>query len=139
MEEPLGRETGTGGGTDGGARGRAFDWLRPRLDDVPADLAEAVRACVRSADPADDAADPADGAGVPALLARGAVAELDRLIDRPADRDTAVRLLAADAALTYAFEAAAEFDADLPALADRIGLRGRIGRRLAELAGEDPQ
>lgn len=113
------------------ARGRALEWLRPRLEEgVPSDLAEAVRACVRSAE-------AEAGTPVPELLARAAVSELDRLGDRPADRETAVRLLAADAALTYAFEAAAETGDDVPALADRVGLRGLIGRRLAGLAGEE--
>jgi hypothetical protein len=120
---------GSGDGT--AAHGRALEWLRPRLDDgVPSDLAQAVRACVRAAE-----AEP--GTPVPELLARAAVSELDRLGDRPADRETAVRLLAADAALTYAFEAAAEAGADVPALADEVGLRGLIGRRLAGLTGEE--
>lgn len=126
-----GPEGGPGDGA--GARGRALEWLRPRLEDggVPSDLAEAVRACVRAAE-----AEP--GTPVPELLARAAVSELDRLGgDRPADRETAIRLLAADAALTYAFEAAAETGADVPALADEVGLRGMIGRRLAGLTGEE--
>lgn len=125
-----GRPTGgSGGGRP--ASERALEWLRPRLEDgVPSDLAEAVRACVRSAE-----ADP--GTPVPELLARAAVSELERLGDRPADRETAVRLLAADAALTYAFEAAAETGGDVAALADRVGLRGLIGERLAELTAEE--
>lgn len=118
-----------GSGDGSGARGRALAWLRPRLEDgVPPDLAEAVRACVRAAEAGPDTP-------VPELLARAAVSELDRLGDRPADRETAVRLLAADAALTYAFECAAETGADVPALADGVGLRGLIGGRLAGLTG----
>lgn len=124
-------ERGTGTAGEGAAStDRALAWLRPRLEDgVPSDLAAAVRSCVRAADAGPDTP-------VPDLLAEAAVSELDRLTDRPADRETAVRLLAADAALTYAFEAAAESGDDVLDLADRVGLRGRIGERLAGLATE---
>lgn len=129
MTGAVGAGSADGTAEGPGARGRALEWLRPRLGDgVPPDLAEAVRACVRDAE-----ADP--GTPVPELLARAAVSELDRLGDRPGDRETAVRLLAADAALTYAFEAAAETGADVPAFADRVGLRGLIGERLAASTG----
>lgn len=131
MNRPVRDGDATGNDHEAGAApARAIEWLRPRLRDVPDDLAAAVRDCVRSVE-ADDAS------GVPDLLARAATAELDRLIERPAGRATAVRLLAADAALTYAFEAAADLGADVPGLADRVGLRGRIGRRLAELGAEE--
>lgn len=112
-----------------GARRRALEWLRPRLDGVPEDLAGAVGDIVRAVDVPGDTP-------VPDLLAAAAVEELDRVVERPAGREVAVRLLAADAVLTYAFQAAAELDADVPALAEEVGLRGRIGARLAELTGE---
>lgn len=109
------------------ARRRSLEWLRPRLERVPEELAGAVRDCVRRA---------SGGEAVPELLARAAVEEFDRVACRRDDREAAVRLLAADASLTYAFEAAAELDADVPELADAVGLQGRIGARLAEILGE---
>lgn len=140
------------------ARRRTLEWLRPRLERVPEELAGAVRDCVRRAggEEEEEAASlpregpaaveraPRDGdpgatsgrQGVPELLARAAVEEFDRVGCGRADRDAAVRLLAADASLTYAFEAAAELDADVPGLADAVGLQGRIGARLAEIMGE---
>lgn len=120
---------GKGPSGDAPAVERTLAWLAPRLEGIDDDLSDAVRACVR-------AVDADDGTPVPELLARAAVDELDRVVDGAADRGAAVRLLAADAALTFAFEAAADLEADVPALADDVGLRGRIGARLAELTGE---
>lgn len=104
---------------DGSVAG-ALAWLEPRLQRVPEELAERVRAVVGRADPG-----PA-----PDLLASAAVEELERLTEAPQDRNAAIRLLAADAALTWAFEAAAELGADVPELADATGLPGRIGELL---------
>lgn len=139
---------------------RVRSWLRPRLEEVPEELADAVRTAVRrgldaleEADPGgagSGAADAGTGPGgatgrdpdraapeplpdpgsVPDTLAWIAVRELDRVADAPQDREAAVRLLAADACLTWAFEAAAGSDEELEALADRSGLHGRIGRLL---------
>jgi hypothetical protein len=78
---------------------------------------------------------PAPAPSVATVLARCALEELDRVVDRPDDRDVAVRLLAADASLTWAFEAAAETGEDVARLADAVGLRGEIGRRLEGTAG----
>ena len=132
-------------------RRRTLEWLRPRLERVPEELAGAVRDCVRRASggaadpegeaPASPGAEGRPGAtsgrqAVPELLARAAVEEFDRVGCRRDDREAAVRLLAADANLTYAFEAAAELDADVPGLSDTVGLQGRIGARLAEILGE---
>lgn len=97
--------------------GDALAWLAPRLERVPDELAERVRRVVRATDPGP----------VPERLASAAVDELARLAEAPQDRDAAVRLLAADATLTWAFESAAELGADVPALADATGMRGRIG------------
>lgn len=108
---------------DGAAR-EVLAWLEPRLARVPDDLAERVRVVVGRAAPGP----------VPELLAGAGVEELERLADAPQDRDAAVRLLAADAALTWAFEAAAELGGDVPGLTDAMGLRGRIGRLLRERA-----
>lgn len=152
------------GGSVEESRRRTLEWLRPRLERVPEELAGAVRDCVRRAGgggeaPADGPApaggpaptgregglegdepgDPGATSGreaVPETLARAAVEEFERVGGGSADREAAVRLLAADACLTYAFEAAADLGADVPGLADAVGLQGRIGTRLAELMGE---
>lgn len=105
-------------------------WLEPRLSAAPEELAAAIRACV-------DRADAPPSASVPDALAAAAVASLDRMMAGPHSREAALRLLAADAVLTYAFEAAAELGVDLDGLADRLGPRGALGRRLAEIAAED--
>lgn len=147
-----------------------LSWLEPRLEEVPGELAEAVRDAVRRGlaaldeagadgppepEAAAGAAEPEDfprgvepgraaprplpdSASVPDTLAWIAVRELDRVADAPRDREAALRLLAADASLTWAFEAAAELDEELEGLADRSGLRGRIGRLLGRTAGGLP-
>ena len=123
----------SGGGRDGEVApdpaASALAWLAPRLEGVPEELADRVRALVA----------PAEDGPVPERLASAAVDELERLADAPQDRDAAVRLLAADAVLTWAFEAAADLGADVPALADATGLRGCIGEllRTRERAAED--
>ena len=63
-------------------------------------------------------------------LANAALRGLDEVVAREGDRGTALRLLAADAALTYAFQAAAELGEDVSALAERVGLGGELGRRI---------
>lgn len=123
---------------------RVPTWLEPRLEEVPGELADAVRAAVRRGLDALEDADRGgaaapeplpDPASVPDTLAWIAVRELDRVADAPRDREAAVRLLAADACLTWAFEAAAGTDEELEGLADRAGLRGRIGRLLGRTGG----
>ena len=103
------------------------DWLEPKLEEVSDELAAAVRACVDRL-PARDA----EGS-VSETLARAALLEFDRLVSGAQGRKNAVRLLAADATLTYAFEAAAELDEDLEALVHTVGLRGALGQRVDEL------
>lgn len=135
--------------SDGGRRDparRLLEWLEPRLEEVPAELAGAVRDAVDRAAAALEGADGGEAVGagpeplpdpasVPDSLAWIAVRELDRVADAPQDREAALRLLAADAALTWAFEAAAEVDEELEGLADRAGLHGRIGRLLDRPGG----
>ncbi len=103
-------------------------WLEPRLAGAPAELAEAVRGLVREVEPVSDGVEPA----VPEILAAAALRGFDGVLG-PGDppRETALRLLAADAALTYAFEAAATLCMDVGELALRLGPRGELGRRLA--------
>lgn len=118
-----------------GTPDRALAWLEPRLEEVPAELADAVRACVRRV------GEDAGSDGVAGLLAEAAVAEFDRVLELPQSRENAVRLLAADASLTYAFEATADLGEDPVALSDAAGIRGRIGERLERLAagaGQEP-
>ena len=51
-------------------------------------------------------------------------------------RDSALRLLSADAALTFAFEAAADLRGDVRALCHNLGPRGEFGRRLSASAAD---
>ncbi len=107
-------------------RARAEAWLEPRLREAPPRLAEAVRDCLDRAEPDEP---PAALSG---WLAHAAAQELGRVrAGRTGDRDEALRLLAADASLTFAFEAAAERGEDLGRVADEWGPTGRLGGELA--------
>lgn len=107
-------------------REQAEAWLEPRLRDAPPRLADAVRRCLERAEP-DEAPRQLSG-----WLAHAALEELGRVeAGRAGDRDEALRLLAADASLTFAFEAAAERGEDLERVADDWGPGGRLGRELA--------
>ena len=118
--------------------GEVGKWLEPRLGGAPPELAEAVRRLVR-----EQADDPrTSGLDVPDVLATAALRGLDGVLaqEEPA-REAALQLLAADASLTYAFEAAASIGADVEALALRIGPSGELGQRLADensASGEMP-
>jgi hypothetical protein len=70
---------------------------------------------------------------VPDVLAAAALRGLDGVLEQeePA-REAALQLLAADASLTYAFEAAASIGTNVEELALRIGPDGELGRRLAD-------
>lgn len=109
-------------------RERALAWLEDRLEGVHPELADAVRRCAAASPAPDRSASVAD------FLADAATAELETLAEGPQDRAAAVRLLAADAVLTYAFEAAAGEGGDPPALARRIGPNGALGRALGRAA-----
>lgn len=116
-------EAADASGSDAGA------WLRERLEEVPPELARAVRGLL-----------DASGRLTPPGLASAAIAAFDRLADRGADRGAALELLAADALLTYAFEAAAEPGLGGRAvaamtLAREVGVRGALGVRLAGGSG----
>lgn len=116
-----------------GGRERAAAWLEPKLRDAPDRLAEAVRRCLARAEPGESPE------GVSGWLAHAAVEELDRVeADRSGDRGEALGLLAADAALTFAFEAAAERGEDLERLAREWGPAGRLGRELVARRREAP-
>ena len=104
-------------------------WLEPRLRDTPAELAQDILRLLDTV-PAEHLSDP------PRALASAALAGLDQVASGAGDRTEALRLLAADAALTWAFEAAAG-EGSVAGLAAAVGLRGELGRRLAgDAAGE---
>lgn len=101
-------------------------WLEPRLAVAPSELADAIRQLVREPDEG--------GADIPGRLAAAALRGFDDVLtETSADlrsRRAALRLLAADASLTYAFEAAADLDIDIVDLADALGPRGVLGAML---------
>lgn len=115
------------GSEAGAAVAEARRWLSGRMEDAPARLARAVEGAIDRLPPARDEQEteaPWD------LMARAAVHELEAVRPDAGDRDAAVHLLAADALLTYAFQCAAEEGADLRAMAERWGARGRLGEAL---------
>lgn len=103
-------------------------WLNERLATAPPELAEDVLTLVRSAGEADHGE---DGEAVAALLTRAALMGLTEVTEGHGRRQSALRLLSADATLTFAFEAAAELGADVAELCRQTGPRGEFGRRLA--------
>ena len=105
-----------------------MNWLAKRLADAPPELAADVRALVHGV--AGDETDQS-GEGVPTLLVRASLAGLEEVIDGLGRRDSALRLLSADAALTFAFEAMADLGGDVEELCQRLGPGGEFGRRLA--------
>ncbi|TFG66974.1 MAG: hypothetical protein E4H28_00140 [Gemmatimonadales bacterium] len=111
------------------SRNAIDSWLEPRLVGAPPELAEAVRGLLGELEiVADELA-----LGVPEALAAAAMLGLEGVLERAdPEREVALRLLAADAALTYAFEAAASLGRDVDALALRIGACGELGRRIEQ-------
>ena len=83
-------------------------WLEGRELQAPPPLRSAMRELVGATDPS---------APLPDRLADAALMALETVVSRPSDRSTARSLLAADALLTYACEAAAEAG---PAELDRL-------------------
>ena len=115
-------------------------WLADRLEEAPARLGRAVEGAFERLPPIPDEEAPEAPWD---MMARAAVHELEAVRPDAEDRDAAVHLLAADALLTYAFQCAAEEGADLRAMADRWGARGRLGEALerarrAASGGEEP-
>ena len=102
-------------------------WLDERLIEAPPELAMDVRTLVRAA--GEDSQDES-GDAIANLLAQAGLSGLDEIVEGREGRESALRLLAADAALTLAFEAAAELDGDVQALCTRLGPRGELGDRL---------
>jgi hypothetical protein len=104
-------------------------WLRPRLKEAPPELASGIGALLDST-PGLDFEDPVSA------LATAALEGLTQVSGGSGERGEALRLLAADAALTYAFEAAAESGRS-DELVRRVGLEGELGVRLAAEAAVD--
>jgi hypothetical protein len=103
-------------------------WLNPRLEDAPSELAADVRELVCAA----GGIGPEEmGEAVADLLVRAALRGLEEVVEGLGQRESALRLLSADAALTYAFEAAADLGADVESLCGRLGPGGEFGRRLS--------
>lgn len=102
------------------------DWLEPRLAETPPELADAIRLLVRESDE--------DRVDIPGRLAAAALRGFDDVLAETAadlrSRRAALRLLAADASLTCAFEAAVDLDTDVVDLTERLGPRGALGAML---------
>jgi len=108
------------------------NWLEPRLAGAPRELAEAVRGLLSEVDLDADHSK----LGVPETLAAAAMLGFEGVLQQPdPKRQVALRLLAADAALTYAFEAAASVGQDVDRLALRLGACGELGRGIEQ--GDD--
>jgi hypothetical protein len=102
-------------------------WLAAVTPDVPPSLAERMRAAV------DDVPD-ARGMDTPAILAAAAVNCLRAAAADCDSRDSAIHLLAADALMTSACEAAARADGDAAARLRELCASYDVAR-LAALAG----
>lgn len=121
------------------------EWLDPRLEAAPPELAAAIRELVRDAEgrAGGDGKRDGDASTIPGRLAAAALCGFDAVsggahaVDPRPPRGAALRLLAADAALTYAFEAAADLGGDVVGLAVRLGPRGALGARLASAGGPE--
>jgi hypothetical protein len=87
-------------------------WFGAREHEVPATLAERLRGSMVAASAA------GDGAVADALVDAGVALVRDVAAADPMTRAQALDLLAADALITYAFEAAADDPAQLVARAD---------------------
>jgi len=81
-------------------------WLSPRLGQVPESLCARILEAVVGA--GKHATDDANGVTIPAALRSLADMLLEEARVGPPTHDTAITLLAADALVTYACEAAAE-------------------------------
>jgi hypothetical protein len=103
-------------------------WLESRLATAPPELGADVLSLVRSAGAADRGE---SGEAIAELLTQAALKGLTEVADGHGRRQSALRLLSADAVLTFAFEAAAELGADVESLCRQIGPRGEFGDRLA--------
>ena len=91
---------------------RIADWLASREPSPPGLLAQMLEDIVHD--------ERCDSAELAAALMTHAIALLDSVGD---DRAAAIHLLAADALITYAMEAASEYNADFDAFASAAATR----------------
>ena len=111
-------------------------WVAAQQPPAPAALVERVGGALAAIDVDAVGTDPADDAARPARCLAAAEAVLARLLADGAtgtrSREAALDLLAADALVTYAFEAASEAPAALPTLARdaiaRLAAAGAVAR-----------
>jgi hypothetical protein len=120
----TGERTGSGAGS--GAQAATAGWLAGHDQDAPGELRAVVREAVREQGGGGGRSEADNVAG----LVAGAVRCLGEALEIGSERAAASPLLAADALLTYAVEAAAESGAPL----DRLS--ADVNGRLAELLGE---
>lgn len=117
---------------------RPAEWLAPRLLGAPPELAAAIRGLLEPG--SDGTASEASPSSIADCLAQAAIEGFDGVLEPSApparSREMALRLLAADALLTYAFEAAADLGTGIDELAERIGPGGTFGARLQAAADE---
>lgn len=83
-------------------------WLDARRPPMPLELRAAVYAACAARPATGAATGPGGGAALADRLAEAGLEALGRVASAPPERGTAIELLAADALLTYACEAAAE-------------------------------
>jgi hypothetical protein len=86
-------------------------WLSPRLEQVPESLRARILEVVVGGGKRET--DAASGATIPDALRSLADLLLEQARTGPATHDTAITLLAADALITYACEAAAELGPEM--------------------------
>jgi len=110
-----GQEPGAGGTNAAGRREQVRAWLAARTPPAPALLAERLEGFVRTAP-----AERLGGTTTGALGALGLLALQVSLARGETGDEVALDLLAADAFVTYAFEAAAEEGADVGRLAAEL-------------------
>ena len=114
------------------------EWIEPRLHGAPPELAVAIRSLLEAS--VERSGATASHSGIPDGLVAAAIDGFDGVLEPlaplPRSREVALRLLAADALLTFAFEAAADLDTGVDELAERIGPGGTFGALLLAAADE---
>lgn len=118
------------------AAAEAIAWLERREAPPPPALQERMREAIRTVEARSEGG-PGEAAGIEETLARSAFHCLGASLAEDRGRAGALDLLAADALLTYAFEAAAERGPEaVSALAERRG-PARLALLLAETVDEE--
>lgn len=103
----------------------AGEWLAAHAGGAPPELLDAMLGAL-----------PRSGGAVPEELAAAALGLLRTVLGGSGGREDALPLLAADALLTHAFHAQAEFAPErLAEFADRLGAGGELGGLLQPASG----